>query len=56
MGILCLVCLSGIICVKNLCDDGSGNINVVGKYVYFDYLCMWLIGEISCIFVLNYLC
>lgn len=39
-GTPCSACPSGTTCANNLCDDGSGNTNVVGKHADYDYLCM----------------
>lgn len=53
-GTPCSACPSGTTCAKNLCDDGSGNTNVVGKHAHYDYLCMRSTGETSRISVLNH--
>lgn len=37
-GTPCSACPSGTTCANNLCDDGSGNTNVVGKHADYDYL------------------
>lgn len=55
-GTPCSACPSGTTCAKNLCDDGSGNTNVVGKHEHYEYLCMQSTGETSRISVLYHSC
>lgn len=59
-GTPCSACPSGTTCANNLCDDGSGNTNVVGKHADYDYLCMqrtdWWNRSYIYIFVLSHPC
>lgn len=58
-GTPCSACPSGTTCANNLCDDGSGNTNVVGKHADYDYLCMrahGLVEQVVYIFILSHPC